>query len=53
MRIYLHPALGKILSTVVLLLSLGLVAFLGTQAVETWRSDPALNQIPELMKKAK
>lgn len=49
MRIYLPPALSRLLSAVVLLLSLALVVGLASQAIKLWKNDPDLNQIPKIL----
>ncbi|MBD2258405.1 hypothetical protein [Pseudanabaena sp. FACHB-2040] len=52
MRIYFPPILNKFFSTLILLLSVGLVFLVATKALEVWSSDPALKKLPEIMQKS-
>jgi TRAP-type C4-dicarboxylate transport system permease small subunit len=50
MRVYLSPAITKLLSTTVVILSVGIMLYLGWKAFITWQQDPSLQQIQELIK---
>lgn len=48
MRIYLGPALQQLISTVILIASLGLAGFVIWKAVDVWRADPGLEQLQNI-----
>lgn len=52
MRIYLHPALNRLISTTLAIAAIGFAGFLGFKAWEIWSTDPSLNQLPGIMDEA-
>lgn len=52
MRIYLPPALSNLLTSILLVASLGAAAYIGFRAFQTFSSDSALDQIPSVIQKS-
>jgi hypothetical protein len=52
MRIYIPPVLSNLLTSVLLVASLGAAAYIGFRAFQTFSSDSALDQIPSVLQKA-
>jgi TRAP-type C4-dicarboxylate transport system permease small subunit len=50
MRVYLSPTLQQLISAVTLCLALGAFGWAAWTAVNTWTSDPSLDQIQQIRK---
>lgn len=48
MRIYIGPALQQLISMATVCLALGVFGWVAWTAIETWSSDPSLQQIQQI-----
>lgn len=51
MRLYYNAWIARVVSSLTVVASLALVGFLGWKAVEIWKSDPAIQEMREILQR--